>query len=224
MFFSSLFSKSKDKKINKIPTVGGDIKYFGLTDWWLNDLTDEERQIIRDTYKPFGMSIGGAVNDHVIDEGEIGGTSQTKIGFLGGLIGWFQKFEHYEIAKKIIDLADNNIDESADILDLHFCYLSCIKVHYKNRDNDPDALNKAIEYCNKQISISSKSKIAFLKNKDFGFLPSHTGYKQLAIIYEKQKEYQKALDVTKQALKEGWNDECQKRIDRLEKKLKSNKI
>lgn len=220
--FKNLFSRNK--KENKIQTVGGDIKYFGLTDWWLNDLTEEERQIIRDTYKPFGMSLGGEVNDHVIDEGEIGGSGKNKFSFISVLISWFEKPEYFEIAKKIINLAEQNIDTNKDILDEHFYYLHCIKVYYRNRDNDPDALNKAIEYCNKQISISSKSKIAFLKNKDFGFLPSHTGYKQLAIIYEKQKEYQKALDVTKQALKEGWNDECQKRIDRLEKKLKSNKI
>lgn len=52
---------------------------------------------------------------------------------------------------------------------------SDIKVHYRNRDNEPDALGQAIEYCKKQIAISNKSKIAFLKDKDFGFLPSHTG-------------------------------------------------
>lgn len=89
---------------------------------------------------------------------------------------------------------------------MHFCYLNCIKVHYRNyrnRDNEPDALGQAIEYCKKQIAISKKSKIAFLKDKDFGFLPSHTGYKQLAILYEKQKEYQNALYLTKKALKEG---------------------
>lgn len=218
--FKSLFFKNNKKNLS---SIGGDIKYFGLTDWWLNDLTQEERQIIRDTYKPFGMSVDGEVNDYVIDQGEIAGTTQTKIGFIGGLIGWFQMFEHYEIAKKIINLMESNIDDNVDILDLHFCYLNCIKVYYKNRDNDSYALNKAIEYCNKQISISEKSKIAFLNSENFGFLPSHTGYKQLAIIYEKQKEYQKAIDITKQALKEGWNDECEKRINRLEKKINKNK-
>ena len=219
--FKNLFSRNK--KENKIQTVGGDIKYFGLTDWWLNDLTEEERQIIRDTYKPFGMSLGGEVNDHVIDEGEIGGSGKNKFSFISVLISWFEKHEYFEIAKKIINLAEQNIDTNKDILDEHFYYLHCIKVYYRNRDNDPDALNKAIEYCKKQISISSKSKIAFLNAKHFGFLPSHTGYKQLAIIYEKQKEYQKALDLTKQALEEGWDDECQKRIDRLEKKINKSK-
>ena len=77
--FKSLFFKNNKKNHS---SIGGDIKYFGLTDWWLNDLTQEERQIIRDTYKPFGMSVGGEINDYVIDQGEIGETSQTKIGFL----------------------------------------------------------------------------------------------------------------------------------------------
>lgn len=50
--FRGLFSKNK----KDILTFGGEIKYFGLTDWWLG-LTKEERDIIRDTYKPLRMSI-----------------------------------------------------------------------------------------------------------------------------------------------------------------------
>lgn len=110
------------------------------------------------------------------------------------------------------------------MLDKHFFYLSGIKVHYPNSEKDSNALNLAIDYCKRQISISKEAKNEFLKQYPYSPLPSHTGFKQLAIIYDKQKKYSEALTLTKQSLLEGWNDECQKRINRLEKEIsKSNK-
>lgn len=214
------------KLLSKSKKVGGDIKYFGLTDWWLNDLTEDDRITIRYIYKPFGM-----VANQCIDEGKSGNINEiipdthmkdkckTKFSFISTLITWFEKPEYYNIAQKIINLAEQNLHTNKRILDEHFYYSHCIKVYYRNRNNDPEALHKAIEYCKKQISISKECKMAFENNETFGFLPAHIGYKQLAIIYEKQNEYQKALDLSKQALAEGWNDEWEKRIDKLEKKL-----
>lgn len=40
---------------------------------------------------------------------------------------------------------------------------------------------------------------------------------------KKRKEYDKALELTQKALEEGWNDDCQKRIDRLIKKIDKQK-
>ncbi|XTR36446.1 hypothetical protein ACQQ2T_07730 [Paraclostridium tenue] len=209
-----IFFKRILKKDNKRP-VGGYIAYYELTDWWMNKLNDEDRKSIRDTYNP----VSSSEQDEKIDEGNIGYSTSSKLGFIGGLVGWFQKKEHYNTALKIIQLGEDTITAEDDILDLHFFYLSCIKVFYKNRDNYLEALEKAVEYCEKQISISDKSKIAFEECEYMEQLPSHTGYKQLAIIYEKKKEYNKALTITQKALEQGWNDECQKRIDRLIKKI-----
>lgn len=50
-------------------------------------------------------------------------------------------------------------------------------------------------------------------------LPSHTGYKQLAIILEKEGNIEGALKLSKQALKQGWTDNYEKRIDKLNQKL-----
>jgi len=35
-------------------------------------------------------------------------------------------------------------------------------------------------------------------------LPLHTGYEQLAIIKEKQKDYRSVIKISEKALKEGW--------------------
>lgn len=54
-------------------------------------------------------------------------------------------------------------------------------------------------------------------------LPSHTGYKELAIILEKEGNIEGALKLSKQALKQGWTDNYEKRIDKLNQKLAKQK-
>lgn len=109
-----------------------------------------------------------------------------------------------------------------NIIEKHFYYLEQIKLHYANRQSDNN-LDLAIEYCKKQIDISKEVKQAWLiEYAHDSQLPSHTGLKQLAIIYEKQGKYEEALELTKRYLEEGWlNKDCQKRIERLENKMKS---
>lgn len=206
------FNLKKKFSTNK---VGGEISYYNLTDWWLNLLTDEERKIIKTIYNPISTSS----DKKCIDEGNINNSSHSKLLFLGCLASWFTKPEYYTIGKKILLEGERCINETNNILDKHFFYLSGIKIHYANREKDSNALNFAIEYCKKQISIAKEAKKEFLKEYPSEPLPSHTGYKQLAIIYDKQKKYTEALEITRQALCEGWNDDCQKRIDRLEKKI-----
>lgn len=50
---------------------------------------------------------------------------------------------------------------------------------------------------------------------------SYPAFKELAVIYEKEGEYQKAIDVSKRALEENVNEETsfERRISKLEKKL-----
>lgn len=207
---------SKNKR-NKGAIVSGDIKYHNLTDWWLNELTLEERNRIREVYKPMSSSD----REYFIDEGNIEYSSCSDLGFIGGLAGWFQKVQDYEIAEKILKKGNEIISNNENILDEHFFYLSGIRVYYKNREKKEGSLDKAIYYCNKQIEISKLSKEGFLHEYPKSLLPEHTGYKQLAIIYEKNKNYQKALTLSKRALSEGWSGDWEKRIARLEKKLNS---
>ena len=50
-------------------------------------------------------------------------------------------------------------------------------------------------------------------------LPEHLGYKQLAIICEKERSYDLAIDLSETALKQGWAGDWQKRIDRCNRRL-----
>ena len=212
MFFKKLFSNN-----NKIKSkVAGEIKYLNLQDWWLNELTEEERNLIRnrDRYVSFPEK------ENFIDEGDVLSSSITKVKQFQFFVSMLVPEEEYEIGETLINKGESYIDEKSYVLDNHFFYLSAIKFYYSVRETKRGALDKAIEYCKKQINISQKAKEEFLKD-EWSVLPNHTGYKQLAIIYEKQKQYEKALEITKQALLQGWNEDSERRIARLEKKIQS---
>lgn len=216
----SFFRKNKknirQENIDKNKKIGGDIGYHKLEEWWMNEFTEEEREIVRETYKPFGES-----EDFVIDEGEILKTSASRVHFLCFAIGGYTSYEKFNIGKKFLEKAESLIEEENDIINVHFVYHYGIELYYSNRDKINGALDGAIEYCKKQISISEEVKKAYL-SKD-KFLPTHRGFKQLAIIYEKQGEIEKAIEVTNLALEQGWNEDSERRLQRLEKKLLKNK-
>jgi len=82
-----LFDLLKGKK-----KFRGTIGYFNLSDWWLSELTEEERKYIQEKFQPLGFSSSS------LTEGEITSTSQTAIGLLSGLSGWFSKKNDRHIA------------------------------------------------------------------------------------------------------------------------------
>ncbi len=111
------------------------------------------------------------------------------------------------------------------ILDLHFLYDEDIAKYYSKIEQDSHFLDKAIEACEKQIAISSKSAKAFRKMGGgiIRDLPMHRGFKQLTIIKEKQGKYEEAIKLAEKAKKEGWgktvNEDWDKRISRCNKKM-----
>lgn len=194
--------------------IGGQIAYFGLQDWWLNDLTSDERNTILAVYQP--MTFGGGSGNSLID-GNVSRSGGTAIGLLWMLAGWFKKPEHRTIGYKIIKKAERMVCSDTKILDLHFLYQTKMEVYYRNRNNDEFALPLAIEACKQQIAISEKAKIAFLE--EYGSLPSHEGYKQLCIIMEKQKNFEEVIRLSKIAREQGWVGDWDKRIEKCEKRL-----
>lgn len=197
----------------KKPKVNGIIKYLKLENWWLNELSDEEREIILNTYSPMGSA------DSII-EGDIYSSSQTQLHFFWGLIGWFNKPELRHIAYKIIAKAETLISEHSEPLDIHFLYSEKIEVYYKDRDLHPDGLELAIQACEQQIE-NSPAAAKGLNDKLGGQLPSHKGYYQLAIILEKKKCYKEVISLCEKAKSQGWAGDWDKRIERCSKQIKA---
>jgi len=204
----SLFRKNKK--------IEGEIGYFDLQEWWLSDLTKEEQNAILSVYNPLGIG-----KDSLI-KGKIFSTSQTVIGLLSGLSGWFKKPEYREIGYKIIKKAEELVSDKIPFLDLHFLYQSKIQIYYRNRDDDEFALSLAIEACKQQIGISGKAKEAFIKEMGLP-LPGHVGYKQLCIIMEKQKNFEEVIRFSKIAKEQGWSGDWDKRIEKCKKKMENIK-
>lgn len=200
------------ENINKIK-VGGDIKYYNLENWWFNELSKEERILIKNKYSPLNSS-------HSIDEGKILNTNCSKVGFLKSLLGWFKPVEDFDLANKILKKGESLINNETNALDKHFLYLKGIELYYANKDFREDAIEKTIHYCKKQISISKDVKKSFIKEYKNSNLPSHRGYNQLVIIYERQGNYDEAIEIASQALLEGWSGDWKQRLNRLQR-LKS---
>ena len=207
--------------------VKGYLGYYDLEEWWNSTFTDEEKEYIIKTYKPMGASIGGEIKilGEVLIKGDIEFTSQSKIFFLVLLSSWFSSSNSVGTGLKIIEKVERLTIENGnnDPLDEHFAYGAMIEIYYKLRDSEKSYFEKAVDACKSQIRISLKSKEAFLKENKGSPLPRTIGFKQLAIIYEKSKEYDSAIETCKIALEQGWAGDWEKRIERCESRLK-NKI
>ena len=198
------FFGKRDKKI------GGKIGYYGLSEWWLATFTEEERRYIEQTYQP----IGGGQNN--ITSGQILNISGSVCSFLAALSSWFNKANDRYLALKMQETSEQ---VQGSTLDRHFLYLQMIKTYYKDRDTVPGSLDKAIESCEKQISIAPQAANAFKKDWGDNALPAHTGYKQLAIIRDKQGEYAEAITLCQKAKAQGWMGDWDKRIAKYQNKL-----
>jgi hypothetical protein len=205
--------------------VQGLIGMFKLDNWWNNEFTKEEQNTIENVFKPLGSS--GELHG-ILTHGNID-FAKSKFDLLLVLLGWFRKPEYFQIAKKIIKLADTLIEYEKNILDIHLYFFHKIQCYYRSRDVYPEALDLAIQACLDQIKISPVVVLEFKKdiklhgnhsadpNSEVG--AEHTGFKQLCIIYAKQAKYQEVIQLSERAKSEGWVGDWDKRIERARKKL-----
>ena len=191
------------------PSEFGTLGYYDLLEWWNTEFDLNERLYISQKYKPMG---GGGLTS-----GQVMGSSASAVNFLTGLQSWFTNLSDQAISQKILLKAEQIITEETPILDIHFLYLALLEHYYKNRKVNSKYFDLAKIYCVKQIEIATLTKPKFIE--EFGFLPRHKGYEQLAIILENEYNYIEALSLSNQAKKEGWKSDWDKRILKLETKL-----
>lgn len=185
-----------------------------LTEWWLMAFTPEERTMITERFRPFGSTTIWLTRDKVV------AIPGDPIPFLTNLAGWFQSAEERHLATAMLAKAEQLVAEGAakSILDLHFMYMAEIQTNYRDRDCRQGALDAAIRACYSQIAISRRARAAFLR-KYGDPIPSHTGFAQLAIIREKQGEFNEVIMLCARAKDEGWIGDWDKRIARCKRKL-----
>src|SRR3989344_703688 len=199
---------------NKKNETKGEIGYFGLQDWWLSAFTQDERNHIEEVFHPMGSE----PSSKPLTQGDISYTSQTAAGLLQALAGWFNNPRDREIAKKIIQKAEELAPVGGNILDQHFTLSEKMVIYYRERETSPEAMETAITTCREQIALAPQAIKAFLKEYPQQQLPDHAGYRQLRIILEKQGKYDEAIELCLQAKQQGWTDDWDKQLETLNKK------
>jgi len=172
--------------------IHGQIGYFDLEDWWFSTFTESEREYIESVYHPFGDP-----NPRPLTEGDIISTTQTASGLLHGLATWFKRRDDRHIAHRLMTKAEAMA--GSNVLDSHFTYQGMIQNYYPDRDVDPQALPNAIRACEKQISLAPKTAKAFKQQYRGASIPQHVGFTQLAIVREKERDYNEAMRLSRDA-------------------------
>jgi hypothetical protein len=181
--------------------------------WYLSTFTLEERQHIARVFQPMVVGMGSdATRSNPID--------QPPTQQLWNLVGWLKGDSDPRIALR---LTDGALQFATETLDRHFALQAAIQLHYRLRAN-PDHLEAAERFCRAQVAMAPEAALVFRaefasQGRDPDFMPSHVGYKQLAIILEKQGDLSEAIALCELAAAQGWRGDWAERIERLEKKL-----
>lgn len=99
----------------------------------------------------------------------------------------------------------------------HFALQNLAQAAYRLREVHAEALEDAEAACREQILLADVAGPAL--RQEFGSKPSHHGYKQLAIILEKQKRFHEAMELVERAKAQGWDGDWDKRAERMAKKV-----
>lgn len=78
--------------------------------------------------------------------------------------------------------------------------------------------SKQFDIAQEQIGMSKDAAKAF---KDVGWtdLPSHPGFRRVAVNLERQGDLDGAISASKEALRQGWSGDWEKRIERCQGKI-----
>jgi tetratricopeptide (TPR) repeat protein len=120
----------------------------------------------------------------------------------------------FDLIDKVVSLVESSVDEKESPGRAHVFYENRIKLYYSKRESSEECYRKAIEYCKKNIEFSKKYVLENDRNRF-----QHYGYQQLAIIKEKEANYEEAIALCRDALQEGWYGDWEKRIARYTSKL-----
>ena len=196
------------------PQGGGLIGYYGLTDWWLSTFTEEERKEIQ-AVRPT-LVVGDNEDIIVSERAYPGSTTGWLENGLSSLAIEFIGSKEMDIAARLLAKAEEA--GGAKLLDRHFAYQGMAQAYYRHRNDDPEALDLAIDACKKQIRLGPEAAKVFLAEDTEDYLPAHHGFQQLAIIREREKDYAEAIRLCREAMAQGWGGEWEKRIGRSEKR------
>jgi hypothetical protein len=202
--------------MTETPKVAGYLGYYGLSDWWFNTFSEEERNYINHRF----LTHAGP---NALIEGTpyiVRNSTHNNISyFLIGLTYWFRKPKDNDIGRRI---ALKSYELAEDVVDISWSLDWIIKLNYYVRDTVPGALDLVIAACKHQIALAPLVADTLKKEHFYRTLHKHEGYYRYTIILEKNHEYPEVIRLCEEAKKQGWEGDWDKRIERCSKRL-SNK-
>lgn len=175
--------------------------------WWNTGLTEAERSTIDAAFQPLGNISASSL----IESG-----SPNSIG---NLVSNLKKEPLRQLGYKLLHHADTLISEKTPVLDVHFYWASRGEYYYRWRDLDQGALDEAVKSFQQQIGFATIALKFFQDDKNWGFVPAHKGFHQLRIIEEKRGNLTLARALCEEAKSQGWTDDWDKHITRIDKKI-----
>lgn len=180
------------------------IGHHGLADWFLSSFGDDERTYMEERWKPFGSS--GAMT---LTTGQREGqpSRDDTHHFLVFLAGWFDSKSDASVGMRILAKAR---EYEGDVVNQHVYLMKYIQTRYKQRNDDPVALDDVIDACEKMIALAPRVREGMQREHDAaeersvelglatkrerfpGVPPRHVGFERLIIIRKKQKQTDEA--------------------------------
>ena len=143
--------------------MAGYISFFKLDKWFTETFSLDEQKIMEEKY-----SVGGIGDTPLFFGKSATAYNGSAAFFLADLTQWFNTKELSFIGLRLAKKAEELFEEQNESdINKHFFYMNMIKFYYKNRENEEN-LQKAIFYCEKQISISKQTSKAFKEDPLIG--------------------------------------------------------
>ena len=140
----------------------------------------------------------------------------SPVRFLAGLATWFLGRNDRDLARRIVAKAASI--PNASVLDRFWLCQTEIRVYYPDRASGPVAFASAIAACERQIALAPSAAARLHEVNPGAPLPEHLGFKQLAIIREKQGRFADAIALAQQAEAGGWAGDWAGRVARIERR------
>jgi len=175
--------------------------------WWQSALSLSEQETVESAFQPLGNMSAEAL------------VASGNPSAIGNLVGHLKKETVRHLGYKLLDHADALVTEDVSVLNLHFYWAARGGYYYRWRDHDDFALEEAVQSFQRQIGLAENALRAFKEDNEWDFIPAHAGYRQLRIIEEKSGNLTLARALCEQAKSQGWADDWDKSIARINKKI-----
>lgn len=188
----------------------GIIGFHGLSDWWDNELTSDEKEIVLEKYSRYKNI------EHQLIEGDVADRFDTPSSFLSNLATWFSTSDVIEIGFKMAWKGYELFDHNQSIEKLYQNYSGFHHIFSKYR-NDEKSLPARKEICLRFIEIMPQY-LECNKTKEFPVKPDTSCFSDLIWIFEKEGKYEDALVIVKKAIDMQAPGEWEAEIKRIERK------